>query len=56
MILATFAPQMRINIYVDARFVPQKPAQGMVLTASGPKLRINIYVDAPFKFQKQAET
>ena len=47
---------MRINIYVDARFVPQQPAQGMVLTASGPKLHIDIYVDARFKLQKLSDT
>ena len=25
-------PETRINIYVDARFGPQKPAQGMIFT------------------------
>ena len=25
-------PRTRINIYVDARFGPQKPAQGMIFT------------------------
>ena len=25
-------PKTRINIYVDARFGPQKPAQGMIFT------------------------
>jgi len=49
-------PKVHINIYVDARFRPQKPAQGLILTVSGPKMRINNYVDARFEYQKPAKT
>jgi len=48
--------KVRINIYVDARFVSQEPGQGMMLTASGHKMPINIYVDARFDYQKPANT
>ena len=51
-----FGPKPHINIYVDARFGPQEPVQGMMLTASGHKMPINIYVDAHFEYQKPAKT
>ena len=48
MILTVLGPNMRINIYVDARFYAATASQYMILTVLGPNMRIHIYVDARF--------
>ena len=48
MILTVLGPNMRSNIYVDARFYAAKASQFMILTVLRPNMRINIYVDARF--------